>query len=129
MVNIIKYFYTGYIVFQFEIHNMLSDQILKEININLQLKDTPLQLVTEVKSDTVGYGQSGYAYNVLTYNSTAAPYPTGTFKAKMSFLVAEVDPITKAEQGSYPDEYPLNDVKLTAKDYIKGKVYSTTDFK
>ena len=86
-------------------------------------------MVTEVKSDAVGYGQIGYSYNVLTYDSTVVHFPTGTIKGKMSFLVAEVDPISKAEQGSYPDEYPLNDIKLSAKDYIKGKVYSTTEFK
>ena len=95
----------------------------------MQLKDTPFQLVSEIKSDVVGYGQVGYSYDILTYDNTVTAFPTGSFKGKMCFLAAEIDPSSKVEQGSYPDEYALPDIKLSAKDYIKGKIFSLSEFK
>lgn len=127
-ISIIKYFYDGYVVFQFEIHNMLTDQIYKDVTFSLQLKE-PLKQLQIIKSEAIGYGQTGYSYIILSYEKSECLFPTGTFKGKMSFSAVEVDPTSKVEQGNYSDEYVLPDITLSSKDYIKGKVMTTPEFK
>ena len=121
--------YTGYVVLQFEIKNLLPDIVIKDAVVSLQLNDSPLQAANEVKSGTISQGTHGYAYNVLTYNAENVVFPTATLKAKLSFNVFEIDPASKEEQGSYPDEYTLPDVVVSAKDYVRGTPYESKEFR
>ncbi len=120
-VNIVKYMFAGYIVLQFEVRNALADQVIKDVGVTLQLKGTPLQLVNGIKAASIAQGQVGYVYSVLTFDANEVAFPTGTLKAKLEFNVVEIDPTSKAEQGTYPDEYALPDLAISAKDYVKGK--------
>ncbi len=127
-VNVIKYMYSGYIALQFEIRNALPDQIVRDAVVLLQVKGTPLQLVNEVKAGSIAHGETGYAYSVLTYDSNECTFPAGTLKCKMQFSVVEIDSGTKAEQGSYADEYALPDLVISAKDYVRGKAMESKQF-
>jgi len=120
--------YPGYIALQFEIRNLLPDVLIKDVLIQLQLKDTPLQHVNEIQSGAISQNSFGYCYSILTYDGESVVYPIATLKAKMVFTAIEIDPTSKAEQGSYPDEYSLPDVTISAKDYIQGKPSKASEF-
>eukprot|EP00831_Metopus_contortus_P036837 TRINITY_DN2907_c0_g1_i1.p1 TRINITY_DN2907_c0_g1~~TRINITY_DN2907_c0_g1_i1.p1 ORF type:complete len:235 (+),score=46.20 TRINITY_DN2907_c0_g1_i1:147-851(+) len=104
------------------IRNMINDQILKNVSIELQLKDTSFQLLSEKPATKIEYSQIDYAYLILSYNFSENPYPTKTLKAKMKFTSVEIDPSSKEkiELGSFEDEYALPEIVFSAKDYVKG---------
>ena len=114
---------------QFEIQNLLQDQLIKDVTVSLQLKGALLQFVNEIKSGEVSHGQCGYAYSILSFDNTQSTFPAAHLKAKMLFTVVEIDTVSKAEQGTYTDEYELADITLAAKDYIRGKTLDVTEFK
>ncbi len=124
-----KHFYAESVILQFEIHNLLPDQLIKDAKIALQLKSPILQFVNEMKSPEIPHGQCGYAYSIFAFDKTQTAFPATVLKAKMLFTVVEIDPTSKAEQGTYSDEYELMDIPFTAKDYIHGKTLDRTEFK
>ena len=128
-VGVFKHFYQGYVVLQFEIQNLLPDQLIKDAAVALLPKSPVLQFVSEVKSGEIAQGQCGYAYSIFTFDNTQMPFPATGLKAKMVFTVVEIDSSSKTEQGTYSDEYELMEITFTAKDYIRGKTFDRTEFK
>lgn len=114
---------------QFDVKNLLNDQILSEVKISLDIKDTPLQSLAVVPSGKIAFGQVGYSYLSMQFDPQDCLFPTGTFKSKMNFTVIEYDAGSKSEEGSYQEEYVLPGVLITAKDYIHGVPMKVKEFK
>ena len=127
-MNLTKYMYDGYIALQFEVRNLLPEVLLKNLTVSLSLKDTQFQMVNDINAPSIAHDEVGYAYIVLTYSMETAMFPVSVFKAKLTFTMVELDPASKTEQGSYPEEYALPDVAISAKDYVQGKTYGMTEF-
>ena len=127
-VGLIKYIHPGYITFQFEIRNLVSDIIIKDVGVELNIKEPSLQLVNEIKAPSIGHKEIGYCYNILSYDMESCPFPVSSFQAKMIFTVVEIDDSTKTEQGSYSEQYVLPEVALSAKDYIIGRQLKPDEF-
>lgn len=128
-MGVAKYMYHGYIVMQFEVRNMLQDVVIKDVRVSLKVKGAPLQIVEETKTGSISHGEVGYAYTIMTYDAEHYAFPVTALEAKMDFTATEIDPASKTEQGSYPDEYALPDVMLSAKDYVQGRPMKSSEFK
>lgn len=124
-----KYMNPGYMVFQFEVKNLLANVAIKDVAIVLGTGDSVLELVSEVKAPCIKHKEIGYCYSILRYDADSRSFPVGSFQAKMMFTMVEFDPNTNAEEGSYPEEYVLPEVTLSAKDYTVGKSLSEGEFK
>lgn len=128
-ISVTKYIHPGYIIFQFEIKNLLPNITMKDVSIELTTTEPPREFISKVKSSSIGYKEIGYCYSVMNYDPEDNSFPVSTFKAKMLFTIVEFDANTGAEEGSYDEEYALPDVTLSAKDYTTGKALTEEEFK
>lgn len=123
-VQVIKHCYGRHMVFQFDCVNTLSDQLLENVRVDLQLPDGGAYVLRGViPMAKLAYGEQGQATFVIVefppdedlHGSVA------TFGATLRFVVKDCDPQTglpDSEDG-YDDEYMLEDLEITVADQIQ----------
>lgn len=105
-------------VFQFQITNTVKEQILEDVGVAMDLTDAPdYEEVMSLPLAVAPQDGAGQAYVILARKSGLS---LGRFGCTLRFRVKEIDPSTgEAEEEGYDDEYQLEDVTVSATDYIK----------
>jgi coatomer protein complex subunit gamma len=111
-VHVMKHFSNGNIIFQFEVQNNIEENKLSNITVDLESPKASYTILHKLKSE-----DAKYPVIVLKPNDESVRFITGEFKFKLKYTVTEVDDEGN-EEGNYEDEYPLDNVVITVKDYI-----------
>lgn len=123
-VSVIKHCYARHVVFQFDCVNTLSDQLLENVRVDLQLPDGSAYAIRGVvPCARLPYGEQQLATFVIVefppeddLHATVA-----IFGSTLRFLVKDCDPSTglpDSEDG-YEDEYMLEDLEVTVADQMQ----------
>lgn len=92
VVKCIKHCYAKHVVLQFDCLNTLSDQLLENVMVQLDLSEG-YEKVKEIPCDKLPYNETGSAYIVLKFPDDLAN-TVGTFGAVLKFTVKDCDPNT-----------------------------------
>ncbi|KAI0081189.1 coatomer subunit gamma [Panus rudis PR-1116 ss-1] len=119
-VSCIKHIFKEHIVFQFNVSNTIPDTVLEQLAVLLQPQaDSGLTEDFVIPVPSLGTSNSPAIVYVSYTRDDPEAYQTTSFSAVMKFISKEVDPSTgEPEEEGYEDEYALEDLELTAADYI-----------
>ncbi|CAK9858868.1 unnamed protein product [Sphagnum jensenii] len=117
-VNVVKHIYPGYIVFQFNCTNTIAEQLLENVAVVMEATDgDDFRFVAIKPIVSMPYGAPGQAF--VAFEKPEGACSLGKFSNTLTFYVKEVDPSTgEADEEGYEDEYQLEDLEVTAADYI-----------
>ncbi|CAH0404474.1 unnamed protein product [Chilo suppressalis] len=120
-VRLLKHVYARHVVLQFECINTLSDQILEDVHIRLEVPPE-YEIKTEVPCQKLGYDKPESVFVVVEY-PCAFLDSLGTFGATLEFTVKDCDPNTGVpdpDEG-YADTYPLEEFDMGCSDQIRAR--------
>lgn len=81
-----------FLIFQFDCVNTLSDQLLENVRVHLELAPG-YNIVNEITCERLPYGEPGSVYIILEYPNDLVD-TAGTFGATLKFVVKDCDPAT-----------------------------------
>lgn len=133
VVSTMKHHYDNCVVIQYGIKNTLEDQVLSNLTLKIKGLQTEGGLSVQgaiglADGDSVAYGDLKFVYLVLSKDNSVL-YPTAKIKQAFNFTITEVDVDTQEEIGTYEDDYELPDVPLAVRDYLKGELLPSGQFK
>eukprot|EP00246_Nothoceros_aenigmaticus_P011193 TRINITY_DN2969_c0_g2_i1.p1 TRINITY_DN2969_c0_g2~~TRINITY_DN2969_c0_g2_i1.p1 ORF type:complete len:897 (-),score=212.89 TRINITY_DN2969_c0_g2_i1:1516-4206(-) len=117
-VNAVKHIFPGHIVLQFNCTNTIAEQVLENVSVVVDTGDAEeFQELFSKPLPSMPYGAPGQAFVAL--QKPEGSISVGKFANCLKFVVKEVDPVSgAAEDEGYEDDYQLEDIEVTAADYI-----------
>ncbi|KAJ7535408.1 hypothetical protein O6H91_12G032000 [Diphasiastrum complanatum] len=117
-VNAIKHVYLGHVIFQFNCTNTIAEQLLEKVSVVVDSGDAEeFDEVFSKHIESLPYNVPGQAF--VAFRKPEGVCSAGKFCNTLKFRVNEVDPATgEKEDEGYEDEYQLEDLEVTAADYI-----------
>ncbi|EPQ60297.1 Coatomer, gamma subunit [Gloeophyllum trabeum ATCC 11539] len=118
-VSCVKHIFKEHIVFQLNVSNTLPDTILEQVAVIMQPStDSGLTEDFIIQLDSLAPTTSGVIYVSFTRDHPDE-FAMTSFQCVLKFISKECDPATgEPEEEGYPDEYELEELELTAADYI-----------
>ncbi|KAF9075003.1 coatomer subunit gamma [Rhodocollybia butyracea] len=120
-VTCIKHIFKEHVVFQYNISNTLPDTVLEGVTVIMQPSEETEALVEDfiIPVPSLSPASPGTVYVSFTRTSPEE-FALASFSCALKFVSKEVDPSTgEPEAEGYEDEYPLEDVEVSAGgDYI-----------
>ncbi|CAL1694385.1 unnamed protein product [Somion occarium] len=118
-VSCVKHLFEEHIVFQFNVSNTIADTVLENVAVIMEPQtDSGLSDDFTMPIASLGANSPGIGYVSFTRDESTA-YQTASFQCILKFVSKEVDPSTgEPEEEGYEDEYSLEDLELSAADYI-----------
>ncbi|KAF5392451.1 hypothetical protein D9757_002281 [Collybiopsis confluens] len=121
-VTCVKHIFKEHIVFQYNVSNTLPDSVLEGVTVIMQPSEDTESLVEDfiIPIPSLSSASSpGIVYSSFT-RTNPEEFALATFSCSLKFVSKEVDPSTgEPEEEGYEDEYPLEDVEVSAGgDYI-----------
>ncbi|KAG1663110.1 hypothetical protein FOA52_010513 [Chlamydomonas sp. UWO 241] len=115
----VKHVYASAIVLQFNCTNTIKEQVLESVSVAMDLAEAEeFDEAGVVPLDVMPLNGVGHCFTILS--RPAGAFSTGKFANILQFTVKEVDPGTgEAEEDGYADEYQLEDLEVTAADYVR----------
>ena len=124
VVAAIKHVFREHVVLQFDIRNTLAGTILEEVSVvatpsdedgAVALEEDFIIPIAKLKTD-----EPGTVFVSFKRLEGEKSFPVTGFTNVLKFTSKEIDPSTgEAEETGYDDEYPAENLDLTAIDYIK----------
>ncbi|KAI0783408.1 coatomer subunit gamma [Abortiporus biennis] len=118
-VSCVKHIFKEHSVFQFNVSNTIPDTVLEQVSVVMQpgedsgLTEDFIMPIPLLSSATPGIFYASYS------RDEPSEYQTSSFQCILKFVSKEVDPSTgEPEEEGYEDEYQLEDIELSAADYI-----------
>ncbi|XP_061510592.1 coatomer subunit gamma isoform X1 [Anopheles gambiae] len=118
-VSCIKHCFAHHIVFQFDCVNTLSDQLLENVRVDLELPEGFVSRAV-IPCAKLPYGDKESTYVIVQFPEDV-PSSIATLGATLRFLVKDCDPATgqpDSDEG-YNDEYILEDIEVTVADQMQ----------
>ncbi|KAJ7558871.1 hypothetical protein O6H91_04G059500 [Diphasiastrum complanatum] len=117
-VNAIKHVYLRHVIFQFNCTNTIAEQLLEKVSVVIDSSDAEdFEEVFSKHVESLPYNVPGQAF--VAFRKPEGVCSVGKFSNTLKFHVNEVDPTTgEKEDEGYEDEYQLEDLEVTAPDYI-----------
>ncbi|OQR90711.1 coatomer subunit gamma [Thraustotheca clavata] len=119
VVSCIKHVFKSHIVLEYQVLNTVPDQVLRDVSVNFELlMEDVYEPHSVVPLPTLKYGDKGSCYVCLEHLPDA-DYPLLTIANELKFRVVEMinGKVNEADQG-YNEEYPMEDLELSAADYM-----------
>jgi len=118
VVECVKHIFEEHIVLQFIVQNTLDDQRLDNVTVSTETESDLYEVTGEVAAEKVAFGSTGNCFTVLERNR-AESIGSCIFNCEMKFALTQIDPATGEEEGEpYDEEYPLEDLEVSASDYM-----------
>ncbi|PZC71320.1 coatomer subunit gamma [Helicoverpa armigera] len=123
-VRLLKHVYARHVVLQFECVNTLSDQLLEQVHVRLEVPPE-YEIKSIVPCPKLVYDKPGSVFVIVEY-PCAFLDSLGTFGATLEFVVRDCDPNTGIpDQGEgYADSYPLEEFEMWCSDQIRARAGS-----
>ncbi|KIK70520.1 hypothetical protein GYMLUDRAFT_32551 [Collybiopsis luxurians FD-317 M1] len=121
-VTCVKHIFQEHVVFQYNVSNTLPDTVLEGVTVIMQPSEDTESLVEDfiIPIPSLSPANSpGIVYSSFT-RTNPEEFALASFSCSLKFISKEVDPSTgEPEEEGYEDEYPLEDVEVSAGgDYI-----------
>lgn len=118
-VQCIKHTFARHMVFQFDCVNTLSDQLLQNVRVELDMP-TGFTLKAVIPCEKLPYNEVNATYVIVEYPNDIVS-SAATFSATLKFEVKDCDPATGLPDSddTYNDEYMLEDLEITVADQIQ----------
>ncbi|KAI5779117.1 adaptin N terminal region-domain-containing protein [Geopyxis carbonaria] len=121
VVTAVKHIFKEHLVLQFNVKNTLTDALLEDVSMVATPSEEDESGLEEdfiIPIPSLPHDQPGTIY--VSFKRTAEEgYPTCSFTNVLKFTSKEIDPTTnQPEEDGYEDEYQVEDLELTAGDYI-----------
>ncbi|KAF8831928.1 coatomer subunit gamma [Lentinula edodes] len=121
-VTCVKHIFKEHVVFQYNVSNTLPDTVLEGVTIIMQPSEETDSLVEDfiIPIPSLSPANSPGTVYVSFTRTSPEEFAIASFSSLLKFVSKEVDPSTgEPEDEGYEDEYPLEDVELSAGgDYI-----------
>ncbi|KAJ3810673.1 coatomer subunit gamma [Lentinula lateritia] len=121
-VTCVKHIFKEHVVFQYNVSNTLPDTVLEGVTIIMQPSEETDSLVEDfiIPIPSLSPANSPGTVYVSFTRTSPEEFAIASFSCLLKFVSKEVDPSTgEPEDEGYEDEYPLEDVELSAGgDYI-----------
>ncbi|KAL8168169.1 hypothetical protein V2J09_009669 [Rumex salicifolius] len=118
-VNVVKHIFEGHIVFQYNCTNTIPEQLLENVSVVVDASEAEEFLEVACKPlRSLPYDSPGQTF--IAFQKPEGVPAAGKFSNILRFIVKEVDPSTgEAEEEGVEDEYQLEDLEVTASDYMQ----------
>ncbi|XP_063978649.1 coatomer subunit gamma isoform X2 [Diachasmimorpha longicaudata] len=119
-VKCVKHSLGDYLILQFDCVNTLSDQLLENVFVSVEVPEN-YGVLQELVCPKLAYNKPGVTYTILAYPDEPES-SIATLQTTLKFVAKDCDPTTglpEAEQG-YQDEYMLEDLEITLSDQMRG---------
>ncbi|KAF9567853.1 coatomer subunit gamma [Agrocybe pediades] len=121
-VNCVKHIFMEHVVFQFNMSNTIPDTVLEQVSVIMVPQSEDCGLVEDfiIPLPALKSANSpGIVYVSFTRENPDV-YAIASFQCTLKYISKELDPSTGVpEEEGYPDEYPVEEVELSAGgDYI-----------
>ncbi|MQL82750.1 hypothetical protein Taro_015253 [Colocasia esculenta] len=117
-VNAVKHIYDQHVVLQYNCTNTIPEQLLENVIVFVDASEA--EEFSEVASKplrSLAYDSPGQTF--VAFKKPAGVPSVGKFSNLLKFIVKEVDPSTgEAEEEGVEDEYQLEELEITAADYM-----------
>lgn len=122
-VSCVKHVFGEHIVLQFNCMNTISDQVLENVTVDLDLAELEgMEALDDVTAPLKRMPHNSTGSTFLVLMREEGSMSRGTAGALLKFTVKEVDATTgEVEEDGYEDEYPLEDIEISYSDYMKPK--------
>ena len=118
VVECVKHIFEDHVVVQFLVQNTLDDQRLDNVTVSVETEPGIYEVTGEIAAEHIKYGDIGNCFAVVERN-TSESITASKFSCEMKFAITQIDPATGEEEGEpYDEEYPLEELEVTASDYM-----------
>ncbi|KAJ3750919.1 adaptin N terminal region-domain-containing protein [Lentinula detonsa] len=121
-VTCVKHIFKEHVVFQYNVSNTLPDTVLEGVTIIMQPSEETESLVEDfiIPIPSLSSANSPGTVYVSFTRTSPEEFAIASFSCLLKFVSKELDPSTgEPEDEGYEDEYPLEDIELSAGgDYI-----------
>ncbi|KAJ3789993.1 coatomer subunit gamma [Lentinula aff. detonsa] len=121
-VTCVKHIFKEHVVFQYNVSNTLPDTVLEGVTIIMQPSEETESLVEDfiIPIPSLSSASSPGTVYVSFTRTSPEEFVIASFSCLLKFVSKELDPSTgEPEDEGYEDEYPLEDIELSAGgDYI-----------
>ncbi|XP_049883727.1 coatomer subunit gamma-like [Pectinophora gossypiella] len=120
-VRLLKHVYGRHVVLQFECVNTLSDQLLEQVHVKLEVPPE-YEIKTVITCPKLQYDKPGSVFVLVEY-PCAFLDSLGTFGATLEFTVKDCDPTSGLPDPGegYADSYPLEEFEMGCADQIRAR--------
>jgi len=115
VVECVKHVFEEHIVFQFICTNTIEGQCLENVVMMMECESEGFEEVATVPCSSLPTGIAGNCFTCFARNSICSP---GTFACELHFVVKDVDEDGNPDDEGYEDEYQVEEVEITAADYL-----------
>jgi coatomer protein complex subunit gamma len=115
MVECIKHVYQNHIVFQFSCTNTIEGTCLEDVTMEMDCDTEGFDEHSTVKCDSLPVGIPADTFTCMQRDE---PIAFGTFTCSLRFIVKDVDEDGVPDAEGFEDEYQVDEVRLTAADYM-----------
>lgn len=126
-VQCVKHCFSNHMVFQFDCVNTLSDQLLENVRVELNVPDGFI-IRAVIPCAKLPYNESSSTYVIVEFPPDVCS-SAATFGATLKFIVKDCDPNTgepDSDEG-YDDEYMLEDLEISVADQVQKVTKSNFD--
>mmetsp|Transcript_10179 Transcript_10179/g.11920 ORF Transcript_10179/g.11920 Transcript_10179/m.11920 type:complete len:908 (-) Transcript_10179:538-3261(-) len=117
-VTCVKHVFPEHFVFQFNCTNTIEEQVLEDVSIIMDATDGD-EMEEEFTIPLASMPLNEVAETYVCFRRPENAVNVGKFACTLKFKVKEIDPATgEAEEDGYDDEYQLEEVEVTALDYM-----------
>ncbi|CAE7122410.1 unnamed protein product [Rhizoctonia solani] len=124
VVSCVKHLFKEHVVFQFNVSNTLPDTLLEQVVVTMSPSEETGALFTEdfiIPIPSLSTSSPSGTVYVSHTRVDPSSYSLGSFSCTLKFVSKEVDPTSgEPEEDGYEDEYNLEDVEVSAGDWIRG---------
>ncbi|CAE6466929.1 unnamed protein product [Rhizoctonia solani] len=124
VVSCVKHLFKEHVVFQFNVTNTLPDTLLEQVVVTMTPSEETGEVYTEdfiIPIPALSTSSPSGVVYVSHTRTDPSSYSLGSFSCALKFVSKEVDPSSgEPEEDGYEDEYNLEDVELSAADWIRG---------
>ncbi|KAF8755867.1 Coatomer subunit delta [Rhizoctonia solani] len=124
VVACVKHLFKEHVVFQFNVTNTLPDTLLEQVVVTMAPSEETGASFTEdfiIPIPALSAASPSGAVYVSHTRVDPSTYSLGSFSCTLKFISKEVDPTSgEPEEDGYEDEYNLEDVEISAGDWIRG---------
>ncbi|KAF5385266.1 hypothetical protein D9615_001157 [Tricholomella constricta] len=118
-VTCVKHIFAEHVVFQYNVSNTLPDTVLENVSVIMQPQTEDNRLTEDFIILLPSLAASNSPSIVYVSFSKSEQYPLASFACTLKFVSKELDPSTgEPEEDGYDDEYQLEEIELSAPDYI-----------
>ncbi|KAJ3721911.1 coatomer subunit gamma [Lentinula raphanica] len=121
-VTCVKHIFKGHVVFQYNVSDTLPDTVLENVTVIMQPSEDTESLTEDfiIPIPSLSSANSPGTVYVSFTRTNPEEFALASFSCVLKFVSKEVDPSTgEPEDEGYEDEYPLEDIELSAGgDYI-----------